>query len=316
MSENAGPAVDVDGLDASLDDLLKAADASDVRDRLAKAVRGEHPGSTGYNAVHSGRVDEDGKGGGGIASMSDAGTIDDLMIGKMIDAGVAAATVADFVAFMTAKAEEEDEEDEDDEEMYRSGRSTDGEPLIKSHADEFMDDPDIARAVDASDFMEALTMHTTKALDDLNKSMARTSLRQDDFNGKMARAVASLGKLVKSRDAVIAELSKRLGIVESQPMPPKGHTDLTGAKPLNKSMSGEASPTGDGGIESLSKGEVVSALTYLNLVKGMKTINGHKTAELAVMLEAGGSIDRDTLTEVHRYLVSHPNEAKLAKSYA
>lgn len=308
MSEEA--AVDVDGLDASLDDLLKAADASDVRERLAKAVRGEHPGSTGYNAVYSGRVDEDGKGGGGVASMSDAGTIDDLMIGKMIDAGVAASTVADFVAFMHGAQEEEEEEEEDDD-MYRSGQP-DGEPLVKSHAEEFKEDEDIARAVDASPFMEALTMQTTKSLDTLNKSLHAQGVRQNDFNGKMARATAKMGQLLKSQAGVITELQNRLGIVEKTPQPQKGRTDLTGAQPLEKSMGGEAS--GASGAQ-LTKAEAVSTLTYLNLVKGMKTIHGNKTAELACMLEAGGSIDQGTLDEVQRFLATHPNEAKLAKAY-
>jgi len=308
MSEEA--AVDLDGLDASLDDLLKAADASDVKDRLEKAVRGEHPGSTNYNAVYSGRIDEDGKGGGGVASMSDAGSIDDLMIGKMIDAGVAAATVADFVAFMKAKADEDEEDEEDEEDMegyYKSGQT--GEPLIKSHAEEWSDDPDIQQAVDASPFMEALTMRTTQALDGLHKSLHTQAVRQTDFNTTMARAVGGLGKLVKSQAHVIEELRKRLGIVEATPMPAKG---VPSTQALQKSMPGSAQ---QGAGETLSKSEAVAALTYMNLQKGIKTVGGHKTAELACMLEAGGSIDQGTLGEIQRFLATHPNEAKLAKSY-
>jgi len=305
---SAEQAVDVDGLDASLDDLMKAADASDVKDRLMKAVRGEHPGSSGYNAVHSGRIDEDGEGGGGIAGMGDAGEIDDLMIGKMIDAGISAGTVANFVAYMTGEDEDEDE-DEDDEEMYRSGGDRRGEPLFKSHSEEFSEDSDIAQAVDASPFMEALTMRTTDSLDSMHKSIYAQSVRQNDYNGKMARAVVGLGKLLKSQSGIITELQSRLGIVEKTPMPQRGVTD---SRALSKSMPGES---GSAAQSRLTKSEAVSALTYLNLVKGMKTIGGHKTSELACMLEAGGSVDQGTLTEVERFLATHPNEAKLAKSY-
>lgn len=300
-------AVDIDGLDASLDDLLKAADASDVKERLAKAVRGEHPGSSGYNAVYSGHTDEDGKKGGGVASMSDAGPLDDLMIGKMIDAGLSPATVADFVAYMKAKAEDEDEEEDEDEDdgYFKSFRS---EPLRKSHADRFAEDSDIAQAVDASPFMEAITMRTTESLDHLQKGLHAQAVRQNDYNEKLARAVGGLGKLVKSQSGVISELQKRLGIVESTPMPAKG---TTSAQALHKSMPGEAGRD----TTALSKSEVVSTLTYMNLQKGIKTINGQKTAELACMLEGGGSIDRETLSEVQRFLAGNPNEAKLAKAH-
>lgn len=310
MSEDA--AIDMDGLDASLDDLLKAADSSDVKDRLEKAVRGEHPGSSGYSVVHSGHVDESGKKGGGIADMGDAGSIDDLMIGKLIDAGVAAATVSDFVAYMKAKQEDDEDEDEDEMEGYygKSGDDGRGEPLVKSHQKEFLEDGDIAQAVDASPFMEALTMRTTQSLDEMYKSLQRGQLRQQDFNSAMAKAVNKVGQLLKSRDAVIEELSKRLGIVERTPMPQKG---VTGTNGLKKSMPGGAEDTNEG--EEFTKSDVVNTLTYLNLVKGERTFNGQKTGELAVMLEAGGSIDKDTIAEVQRFWATHPNEAKLAKSY-
>lgn len=309
MSEEA--VIDMDGLDASLDDLLKAADASDVRERLSKAVRGEHPGSSGISIAHSGHVDEGGKAGGGLAGMDDAGGIDDLMIGKLIDAGIAAGTVADFVAYMKGKQEEDEEDDEEMDGYYgKSDRGAGGEPLRKSHAQEWSDDPDISEAVDASPFMEALTMRTTQALDSLHKSMMEGQFRQNDFNGKMAKAVGSLGKLVKSQSTVIDELRKRLGIVESTPMPQKGVTSTTG---LEKSIPGGARQTGE--PKQLTKSEAVSTLTFMNLHKGIKTINGHKTGELAVMLEAGGSIDEDTIAEIQRYLIAHPNEAKMAKSY-
>lgn len=310
MSEEA--VIDMDGLEASLDDLLKAADASDVRDRLAKAVRGEHPGSSGVSVAHSGRVDEDGQGGGGLADMGDAGGIDDLMIGKMIDAGIAAGTVADFVAYMKGKQEEDEDEEEMDGYYGKSDPSQGkgGEPLRKSHAQEWSEDPDISEAVDASPFMEALTMRTTQALDQLHKSMMEGQFRQNDFNGKMAKAVGSLGKLVKSQSQVIDELRKRLGIVERTPMPQKGTTTTTG---LTKSIPGGAQQ-GDA-PKPLTKSEAVATLTYMNLKKGIKQINGHKTAELACMLEAGGSIDKGTIEEIQRFLVVHPNEAKLAKAY-
>jgi hypothetical protein len=306
--------VTVDSLDASLDDLLKAADASDVKDKLEKAVRGEHPGASSVNYETSGHYDEGGQAGGGVAGMDEAGSIDDLMIGKMIDAGVAAETVADFVAFMRGAQEDDEDDDdydEDDEDMYeKGGYDQHGERLQKSYPDEFAADPDIAEAIDASPFMEALTAKTVQAIDELQKSQLRERHGQKKYNSSMAGAVYQVGTLLKSQSAVIAELSKRLGIVETTPMPQKGATGSAVA--LHKALPGETTTDPN---TALSRREVTSTLTYMNLVKGMKTVCGQKTGELAVMAEAGGSIDRDTLDEVQRFLATHPNEGKLAKSY-
>jgi len=191
MSETA---IDLDSLDASLDDLMKAADAADVKDRLMKSVRGEHPKTTETHREDPTHV-EPGRGdvGGGMASMSDAGPLDDLMIGKMIASGVPASVVSDFVAYMSDEEDDGDEDEDDMDEYEKGGWSGDEEPLAKSHFDELREDSDIGPGVDASPFMEALTMRTAHSLDAMSKSLRTTASKQANFNTAMGGSVYQLG---------------------------------------------------------------------------------------------------------------------------
>lgn len=101
--------VTLEGIDRSLSDLLKAADATEVVEQLRKGDP---------NPVeNSGHVDERGTVGGGRGDMGDSGSLDPMMIGKLAEAGIDAGTIADFAGFMRGKAFGRDEEDEDEEEM-------------------------------------------------------------------------------------------------------------------------------------------------------------------------------------------------------
>lgn len=299
----------VDGLDASLDDLLKAADAGALAAKLEKAYGG-------VSVEHSGH-DEPGKGhqSGGLPGGGDIGGIDNMMIGKMVNA-LSAAGYSDAAirAFMKGKAEDEEEmeedvADEDDEEMEMGGykKSFDPAPFRKS----FHEDPDIAEAVDAAPFMEALTARTTEALDRMHKSMTSTSRRQDKVNKAMAVAMVQQSQLIKSQQTVISELGRRLNIVESTPMPSKGHTNLVGAQPVKKSLG--ATPDAQ---SQLRKSDLASILSYRNLVKSDKVIAGEQTTHIIAKLESGGQITPKAVEDCQQWLANNPTEAEAALNYA
>lgn len=304
--------VTFDALDASLDDLLKAADAEGVRDKLHKAYGG-------VSVEHSGHTDERGAVGGGVADAGDMGGLDNMMIGKMVaklsDAGFSDAQIK---AFMTGKQEdEEDDEEDDDDDGEDYGKSQtagkprsadtspddDDAPLYKS----FTEDPDIEDGVDAAPFMEALTAKTTQTLDNFRKSLRKGFGEQSKVNQAMAGSMYELGQLVKSQQAVINELGHRLGIVERQPMPQKGQT----AAPLQKSMPGEAGHAPG----KLQKSHVLGTLGYLNLVKGEKQICGEPTSQIIAKLETTGEANPEVLQHVQRFLATNPSEAEAAKAF-
>lgn len=340
----------LDALDASLNDLLKAAE----RVTGEPLIKGD-----GVQIDNSGTMGSDGKQGGGQGSVSDAGKVEDLMIGKLTAAGFSAPQVHAIVGMMkdagggsffshtrpsptggkgdgmSGKArgpkvppfagaadddfggDDEGDGDEDDDEgdeeppVGMRGKRRMGKSL--SFDEQFRSDPDIGDVVDVSPFMETLTAKTTEALDGLAKSLRKSQRRADGQFALLAKSTVALGHLVKAQQAVISELGKRLGVVEKQPAPQKGVTSLSGAQPMNKSMPGEA---GTGG-NSLRKSEVASVLTYMNIEKGMKEIGGRKIAtEIVPLVESSAEVPAPVLAEVQNFLRRNPGEANLAKSYA
>lgn len=312
----------MDALDSTLDDLMKAAEATDLQEKLRKAG--------GVSVEHSGHYTEGGKKGGGLPGSGEQGGIDRMMIAKMTAALTGAGFSSDQVAaFMAGKAEEEEEEEEEDldEEMegamrdayakgYAKARSEfgksdawDDDEEVESFRKSFEDDPTIAEAIDAAPFMESLTAKTTSSLDRIQKSVHDGFASQKQVNRALAAAFFEQGQRLKKSERVIDELARRLGMVERQPLPQKGRT----AAPLHKSMPGEA---GKGGPQQLRKSELLGSLSYLNLVKGEKHIAGEPTLQVISKLESTGDISKGAVEHVERFLATHPNEAEAAKAYS
>lgn len=291
------PQVTDDGLGRALDELLKAADAT----TLSKGAT--HSG-TGSNSVETGgRVDEDGMSSGTLAGSGDRGGIDTLMVAKMSQAGIPPETIAAFAAFMSDDDEEEEEEEDDEK---------DEKPDFGKSMDHFRADQDLADTIDVSPFLEALTARTADQLDSIRKSAGRFEGQQNFVNQKLAQALHQVGTLVKSQNEIIQALGSRLNLVERTPAAPKGVTQLSGARPLAKSLSGEV---GNAPMQ-LKKSEILSTLSYMNLEKGMKQINGHSTMELIGLFEGGNVIEPKTVQAVEGFLAAHPNEADAARQYA
>jgi len=331
--------LDLDGISASLDELVKAADATDV---VSKAYGG-------VNLESYGHVDERGKTSGGYADTGDVGGLDDMMIGKMaqvlIDGGFSADQISAFMG------QDEDEEDDEDDMEGKASFAPHTRPSAKMHGkgagdinvrsggagsptnpgtppppigqpkpvptgkytksmDQFRQDQDIADAVDISPFLEALTTRTADQLDAIRKGMGEAHGEQTGVNRAMAGAVYQIGRLQKSMAEIVGALDKRLNLVERQPAAgQKGVTSMS--KALTKAMPGEV------GTDSaqLNKSEIIATLSYMNLEKGMKEINGRNTRELVGMFESGNQLAPDTLDAVQKFIATHPAEAKLARTY-
>lgn len=315
MEDHNEPEVTLESIDSALDNLVKAAEATD----LAKAY-----GGTSVETY--GRVDENGKSKGTLADKGDIGGLDSMMIGKMeqslVEQGFPAAAIA---AFMRGKQEEEDDDDGDEDGGKKKppfGKSADHRPTpppVEEHVsksfDAFTDDPAIADAIDVSPYLEALVQRTCEQLDGLGKSMSERGAKQDEVNKSMAVAVYGMGQLVKSIAAHATRLDQRLGLVEAQPNAPKGHTQLpTGARPMAKSF-GHHGVEGQGGEQSLTKSMVLSTLSYLNLEKGVREIGGRSTSELIGLYEGGNQLAPQALHAVKRFLATNPGEANVAVTY-
>ena len=325
MSDGHEPEVTLESIDGALVDLIKAAEATDLAKAYGGVAIDQNP-----------HVDNRGQTTGGYPEKGDVGVLDSMMVGKMqgalIDAGFSADAIAAFMgeaaevgkmgkpadmsgsvgtnprvsppahgntlAKMTGKQEdEEDEEDEEEEEGV--GKSFDA----------FRSDPAIGDAIDVSPFLESLVQRTSERMDELGKSLMHQGARQDEVNKSMAVAVYGIGQLVKGMAPVLEALDTRLQLVERQPMPQKGHTNLTGAQPVRKSFG-----AGDGAPQ-LTKSQVLRTLSYLNLEKGMRDIGGRPTAEIIYQYEGGGDLSPQALQTVHQYLATHPNEAQVALTY-
>lgn len=316
------PEVELDAISASLDELVKAAE-------VTKAYGGVAIDTYGH-------VDERGKTSGSLVEGGDIGSLDSMMIGKMqaalIDAGFSADQVA---AFMAGKqGEDEDEDDEMDGKFGKPADTSGGvgtnprvrasggskksaEPEFEKSMDQFRQDPDIKDAVDVSPYLEALTQRTAEQLDAIKKSMLSQDSRQNGVNRAMAVAVVQIGHLVKGMAGVVDEMGRRLNIVESQPAPQRGATTAPQAKSrvkaLTKGMPGEAGAGAQG--NQLHKGQVVSVLSYMNLEKGMRELNGEKTSEIISRLEASNLLTKETMQAVQGFLAANPGEARTALGY-
>lgn len=308
MADQIEQTVDTSGLESAVRELTKAANET----------------SLNKGGIENSGTTSDGKPAGG-GQTSDFGALDDMMIGKMSAAGLDAGTIAMFGQFLAAKAGEEvDEEDEDEpsgamapprEPITRKSqqRARGEQPLNKSTMDQLREDPVLNHNVDVSDYLEHITLRVAEQLDGVRKSMSDDRGAQQRFNAALAKSTVEMAKLVKSQAAVIGEMGRRLGIVERQPVAtPKGATTAPRARALQKSMPGEAGQD----VGQLRKSELLSTLTYLNLEKGIRHINGQKTSEIVSLYEGGGVLDEATVTFAKGWLSANPGEAEMAKSYA
>ena len=103
--------VSLEDLDTALEGLLKSTGAEEVKTKLKEVMeplaKGEPVAKGGQ--VYSGVQTPQGAQGGGGADFGDAGGLDDMMIGKMVEFGIPANLVAKFAAFYNEMDGEEEE---------------------------------------------------------------------------------------------------------------------------------------------------------------------------------------------------------------
>jgi len=286
--------VDVSKLETLLDRLVKAADTPTVR-------KG--------GIENSGTIGSDGPQGGGQGSMADAGALDSMMIAKMAEAGIPLSTITAFNAFMSKNEDDEDDDEDDEDDDEEIGKGGNPAPdLSKSFRDALGEQLGASQEmVDVSPYLDGLTAAVGDRIDVLTKSVMSTQKSQGGVNKALAAAISQMGKLAKSQAVVIDKMAAKLGVLERAPVAPPRSVTGTGT-PLVKS--------GMGGEEQLTKSEVCSVLSYMNLEKGMREIGGRRTTDLVVNLEAGSIYDEETHGAVTGFLKSLPtNERNLAKSY-
>lgn len=334
MSDQAQPGegeVTMGQLDGALQALLQAADATDMNKALG-----------GVAIDQGGHVDERGQTGGGYVEQGDIGALDSMMVGKMqealVDAGFPADAIAAFMkkgnGFPPKKGGDEGDGDDDADDagmngkmgrpastaggvgtnprvrpsaggMGKSETESDADYFAKSLADFTGGSAEIADAVDVSPFMREFTEGAAKQFGALAKSIHDSSAQQAQVNRMTAVAIAQMGGLLKS-------LHARVVGVEDQPRAPRGATSLPAARAMHKSIAGEAgAPAG----EQLTKSELISTLSYMNLEKSIKDVNGISTSELVGLAEAGGQVHPIGVVAAQRFLATHPHEAATARRY-
>lgn len=246
---------------------------------------------------NSGTYGSGGKQGGGQGSESDAGVIDNMMIAKMIQAGVDVQTAAAFKAFMTMEIEEDDDDDEETEKSFRESTLSKSfrETLLSELPDESAD------MVDITPFLNGITNAVGESLEALDNSILKSTARQDTVNNGLLRAVHQMGGLLKSQSKVIDALAGRLGLMEKAPVAkPKGAGSVR--QVIEKSMPGEVGKQD----MQLNKSQVLNALTYMNLNKGMNTIGQRKVSDIVVGLEGGNVYDQEIDSSVRSFLSTLP----------
>lgn len=321
----------LEGIDHSLAELLKISEGADI----VKALEGVDT---------YGHTDERGSVDGGLASESDAGVLDSMMIGKMRDSMIASGVPADAIAAFMAKMEGEDDDDGDE------GREPAGQPFGKfgkpasteggiqpnprvratgggsteKSLDAFRGNETLAKAMNVAPFLEELVASVSEQIDalaksgratrsQLSKSLNEKAARDAQVQIAMAKALMDVGKLVKSVVAVNQELGRRLGIVERTPLPAKGQQNLgRGAgNPLAKSGNG-------GGEQPLSAQQAVRVLSYCGLEKSdtrWGQIGGQSASEISSFVEGGGQLTKSHVAHVLGFLAANPAERETALNY-
>ena len=278
-----------------------------VKDALADLQKLANLAKGGVS--NSGRVDEDGMGGGGTSP--DNGKVDDLMIGKMAaamaEAGIDAGAIEFATAAMASAKMGEDEESDEDEEFDEDEDEDEAEKSDASLMDLFKSE----ETFDVSPFLERFAAGVSETIGSLQKSINTKNAEQEGLIKAQSAALVQVGELLKSQAHVIAELGNRLQIVERQPAAPKGVTSTAG---LAKAMPGEAGS--EPGAQVGNREELASVLSYMNLEKSIRQLEGAgmPTSHAVTAVETG-SVRKSVVDAANDFLKANPKEAAKALSY-
>ena len=156
---------------------------------------------------------------------------------------------------------------------------------------EFEDDPDIAKAIDVSPYLDALVERTTGALDRVAGRVEKGFGQQEDFNEELAKGLRGLGRLITSQQEQIDSLNKALDA-------PVGRKAVMRASDIRKSERGFArAGAGDEDGEQLTKSQILDRLVgeYEKLYKsdGPTSADAERLLQGVAKYEATGHISRE-----------------------
>jgi hypothetical protein len=176
------------------------------------------------------------------------------------------------------------------------------EGFQKSWQDEFSDDEPGDENYDVQAFLERQAEVIAKSVDGIREEVTARGDAQLSFNRALAKSLRGMSEITANQQTLIKslidqnnELSARLGVVESTPLPRKSR-QTPRPTPLVKSQEGEA-----GAGQGLSREEIMDGLNQL-MVKSRE--NGfiapcHEPVDRAVALyETTGKITRGMLQDV------------------
>lgn len=160
-------------------------------------------------------------------------------------------------------------------------------PAAPKVGDGLLTNDTIQKSLDVSDFLQESTSELVKALNALDGRINESDERQHEFNLILAKALAETGRMV-------AAMSERLGVVESQPArPPKS----AGLAPLEKSFAGQTPAS-----ETISKAEILDAMSDMIVKAGGYLPDGTDLVVAASKYEQFSQISPNVLNAVQGFI--------------
>ena len=241
----------------------------------------------------------------------DAGSVDELQIGKaavakaLKDKGYNDDQIAKAIAKMFAP--------EHANKSTTAAPSAEVERLVKAALDQHNAPVDVRAMI--ADIMAGTAM----SMDRMTKSHADFAAAQIEVNKRLSKAIGVMGQELRKSYALVEALAQKHGVAERAPVePPKGKTQAQpaanpggGAQPMNKSWA--STPEGE---RKLTASQVASVLSYMELVKGQTIVAGERALVKSTHIAGGGSCDTATLSAVLHFLNTHPTEAELALRFS
>lgn len=133
------------------------------------------------------------------------------------------------------------------------------EPMVKSHKESFVENPQIAQGFEVSEFLDAALTKVAEALDNSREEMTKSFGEVGEFNRALAKSLNALGAVVIAQDKKIRQLEKSLA-GEGQPR----YVEAAVAKGVTSTRSSVGQKVNDSGGMRKSQGS-----NGVTLTKGM-----------------------------------------------
>ncbi len=149
------------------------------------------------------------------------------------------------------------------------GTDAQGEPLVKSHRETFVEDPQLAQGVEISDFLDAQVGVLSKSLDDLRDAQTTGHAETRTMLSQLAKGMHAIGNaqlaLFKGLRQVASLQKSAIEHDDEQPAQARGRTSRVGQKfneqPVNEPMNKGGQRPNNGPV--LSKADIGATLDEL-----------------------------------------------------